>query len=153
MLKQGYFSACRSAFVVLLLVLLVSCNKSIPVYLIANKNLNPNENLAALPVEVKLFVLKNDKPFLRSSFYNLWHNNLNSLGDSVITRKTMIIPPKSKQLVHLNHDENAKYIGVVAIFRNINHARWRVIKAINQAEKMGLKNITIELIKNKLIIR
>ena len=86
----------RNIVVALLLFALIGCS-SPPVKfdISADQNLNPNEEKKPLPVVVRFYLLSEDQAFNDSSFEELWKNDVEVLGDSLLSHEEMVLTPAS----------------------------------------------------------
>lgn len=117
-----------------LLVLLSACSQILhqpmDVELKASNRLNPDNNQRSLPVLVKVYQLSNDIQFKRASYKQLWHDDISALGDSLMRQTEFMVKPGSKMNLKFTHNKEAKFIGVVAMFREPSKGQWRAVYSI-----------------------
>ncbi len=122
------------------------------VHLTATKQLNPNRNHKSLPVLVKLFELRDTTSFQQASFYELWKQSNVVLGNSLVSTEEVVVSPNSSKAMRLKREPEAKYLGVVAVFRNPHLGVWRsTVRLPNQAVGL-LRPLSIRLIRNTIAV-
>lgn len=105
--------------------------------------LNPDVNGRASPLVVTLYQLKTPYAFKQASADQLINNSAKSLANSLIDKQTVIIKPSSQQLVHFPVAAGTNYIGVLALYRNINQANWHEVVKINPKKDAEI-NVLLE---------
>jgi len=127
----------RFANVLLLLVMglmLSACGApDINVGLSSTANLNLGSSDQPLPVVVRIYQLSDKGPFESSNFNDIWKNDMSVLGDTLLTRNEVTISPSSQDTVEIQRHAQAKYVGVVAIFRNPVEKKWRGLYALSDS--------------------
>jgi len=120
------FSRARSLMLGVLSVLVVACGgPMVKVSLSSNANLNPGQDHKPLPVVVRVYQLSGKDTFENSKFEDIWKDDLKVLGDSLLTSKEVVINPSDQMSVEIDKHDQARYVGVVAIFRNPVDKKWR----------------------------
>lgn len=129
-----------------------SCSVSSPIkiHLQGAEALNQDENQVSLPVMVRVYQLSDIDKFERASFADLWKKDRETLGDSLLAAKETTLSPKTSLHFSLPQEERAKYLAMIAIFRNPAGNQWRVVKPVTHAlrlttQKLKVSNSTIEL--------
>lgn len=98
----------------------------------ATASLNPDRKGDPLPVVVRVYQLTDKGAFESATFNQLWKSDEASLGKTLLTRNEVIINPNSNNKIELDRHEQAKYVGVVAIFRNPIEHKWRELRELSQ---------------------
>lgn len=93
-------------------------------------NLNLNDSDEPLPVMVNIYQLGDNKAFEEASFADLWKKDLATLGDSMLTKETLTVNPASQERLVFERHAQAKFIGVMAIFRKPEKEEWRATKVV-----------------------
>ncbi len=117
-------------------------------------NLNLNEFDEPLPVIVNIYQLSDDKAFAEASFNELWKRDLVTLGDSLLTKESLTTNPASQErLVYPRHAQ-ARYIGVMAVFRQPEKVAWRDVQPVADGffKKKFSSNVTVTLKGNTVEI-
>ncbi len=146
----------QTLLLALLLCLTAGCSSpQVRLNLSTTANLNLNEVNEPLPVMVNVYQLSDSKAFEEASFSDLWKKDLVSLGDSLLTKESLTTNPASQeQLVYPRHPQ-ARFVGVMAIFRKPEKEAWRSVipvadgffkKKLSSNLVVNLKGNTIEIL-------
>src|SRR5207244_786913 len=87
---------------------------------------------------VRVYQLKDDAAFKDADFFALFDKEQATLAASLISRQELELSPGDQRKMDFPVSGEAKFLGVVAAFRDIRNAEWRVLKA---APKKGYKNL------------
>jgi type VI secretion system protein VasD len=117
-------------------IVLASC-KTVPikpsseakakVALSATADVNPDASGKPSPVVVRVYQLKGDVAFSGADFFALFDDEMKVLGPELIAREEYVLTPAEKRTVELTVPKTAKFVGVIAAFRDIRNAQWRVV--------------------------
>jgi type VI secretion system protein VasD len=127
----------------LALVCLAGCPKEpvkVSIVLNAASNVNPDTQGQALSVVVRIYQLK-DKGRFESADYNaIWKSDKDTLADDLLERQERMIQPGTQEMLEIQANPAANYLGAVALFRNPTGDTWRKVIPIrkNAAQKVGL---------------
>lgn len=132
--------------VILSSLLLGSCS-TVYVDMDANKDINPNLQGEPSSIMIYIFQLKDKMAFDSANFSKI--NSEDGLKGSVISRETYVLQPGSQKEIYFYTDDDAKYIGVAAGYRNIN-LDWKQIVPVtkhyfSKTYKLKLTNYGIKL--------
>jgi len=137
------------------LILLVGCRKAAPVthlslVINAAANVNPDAGGQALSVVVRVYQLK-DKGRLESADYSaLLRSDKETLSDDLLERQERIIQPGTQEMMELQTNPSAAYVGVVALFRSPSGDTWRrilpIAKGKTQKFTVALREQSVEVI-------
>ncbi len=97
----------------------------IGVRLLADDTINPSPTGQASPVNVRLYVLKDETAFLQSDFQTLYASDAQVLGSSMISKKEVLVPPSGNIPIQETVPLEATSLGVLVAFRTIDTAQWR----------------------------
>lgn len=89
--------------------------------------LNPDIKGRASPLLINIYQLKAAQPFTSLNYDQLASNSGKYLDNTLLDKQPIEVRPDSNEATQINLSEEAKYIGIVASYRNINHATWRQI--------------------------
>ena len=133
--------------------LLAACGGPVvDVSLSSNATLNMNHENKPLPVVVRIYQLSEKSQFENANFSDIWKNDMSVLGDSLLTSKEVIINPSDQERIEVDKHDQAKYVGVVAIFRNPVEKKWRDIHEISTGF-WGMRfssSLSVKLVGNTL---
>ena len=96
-----------------------------------------------------MYELQDDVEFMKLDFWSLSDDAKKSLEGNLISQSKHLLVPDENQTYKILFDKNAKFIGVVGGFRNIDKgSQWRYIKALksNQYNRIEL-NVNSNSIK------
>ena len=123
-MKPGWLK--NLAILAITISMLTACGgPSIKVDLSSTPNLNLNANSEPLPVVVRIYQLSDRSSFETTSFADIWKQDMAVLGNSMLTRNEVILNPASENELEFDRHKQAKYVGVVAIFRDPVERKWR----------------------------
>jgi type VI secretion system protein VasD len=81
----------------------------------------------ALPIVVRLYELKAQGAFSGADFFSLYDREAKTLGGELIAREELALSPGQTRQVVKPLNPQARYLGVLGAFRDIDHAAWRVL--------------------------
>jgi len=138
-----------------LIVAISACSGPMVNFGVATDNrLNPNKKGKSTSVVIRVYQLTDKGEFETATFNQLWKNDEGALGKTLLTRNEVVLNPESNTEVNVSRHEQAKYVGVVALFRNPIERRWRGVRQLSQ-DWVSVKfdaNYTINLVGNTLYI-
>jgi type VI secretion system protein VasD len=97
------------------------------VALTASADVNPDVSSKPSPVVVRVYQLKGDAAFSGADFFALFDDEMKVLGQELIGREEYVLTPAERRTVELVVPKTAKFVGVVAAFRDIRNSQWRVV--------------------------
>jgi type VI secretion system protein VasD len=131
------------AFVVLV-ASLSACGSSPPkpdkarMTFVAQPIVNPDAKGRPSPIVVRVYQLKSDDKYTGADFFALFDDDQKVLGADLLGRDEVELAPGESREVQFTVSGDAKFVGVLAAFRDIRNSRWR---AIRPAPKKGLLNL------------
>ena len=76
-----------------------------------------------------MFINSGDKKaFENASFGELWKSDLTVLSNSLLRKDTLTLDPASQQKLVLQKNDQARYVGIMAAFRQQPDDSWKIIK-------------------------
>ncbi len=128
----------KSSFYVLLvlctILLLGGCSApQVKIDLSSTAALNMNQDHEPLPVVVNVYQLSDKKAFENASFGELWKSDLTVLSNSLLRKDTLTLDPASQQKLVLQKNDQARYVGIMAAFRQQPDDSWKIIKKIDRS--------------------
>lgn len=111
---------------------LTSCNsfpkekklESIKVTLFASSDINPNIESKPAPLGIYIYELKSPDTFDNSDYYSLINNSNSEFSQQSKKLFQAILMPGEKRDIEINPDKSSIALGIVAAYRDINHADW-----------------------------
>ena len=96
----------------------------------AAADLNPDRNGRPSPVVLLMFQLKALDAFQNADFFSLFDPDAGIIAADKIERTEMTLNPGDVREFEAEFDEEARYIGFVAAFRDVEKAQWRGFVAL-----------------------
>ena len=93
----------------------------------ATESINPNSASEPSPVVLRIYQLGSDGAFHASEFADIFYDDGKVLGGDLLGRKELDLKPGAEVTYDGTISGQTRYVGVVAGFRNIGSATWRVI--------------------------
>jgi type VI secretion system protein VasD len=81
----------------------------------------------ALPIVVRLYELKAQGAFSGADFFSLYEREAKTLGPELIAREELTLSPGQTRPIVKPLDPQARYLGVLAAFRDVDRATWRAL--------------------------
>jgi len=94
----------------------------------AHSAVNPDANGRPSPIVVRVYQLKADDKFGGADFFALFDDDQKALGGDLLGREEVELAPGEKKELQFAVKRDAKFVGVLAAYRDIRNSRWRVIK-------------------------
>lgn len=104
----------------------------------AAADVNPAADGRPSPIVVRIYQLKEDAKFSNADFFALFDNDQQALGADLLAREEVELTPGEQRKVEFVVMGEAKYVAVMAAYRDIRNAQWRAVQA---APKKGLLNL------------
>ncbi len=126
--------AVLSLFAVILC--LVGCGKPrLDLNVASQPNVNPDNSNRPSPVVIKTYELRNDLAFKQADFQSLFERPVPTLGSDLIAADELVFIPGEARKIVYKPTSGTRFLGVVAGFRQMERAQWRVIKPVDPEEK------------------
>jgi len=109
----------------------------------ASADANPDGSGNGAPVAVRIYQLAGTAAFDQADFFQLYNNDQALLGADLLGRDEVTIAPGASQPLVKEMKSGATAIGVVAAFRDIQHANWRA-KTVPPANKTTAITVTVQ---------
>jgi type VI secretion system protein VasD len=125
--------------------------------LIASSDVNPDSSGRPSPVVLRVFQLRNDGEFAGADFFPLYDKEKEILGASLISREEYVLAPGEDRKLDLPVNADARFIGVIAAFRDIRAAQWRALsrppeKTLLHPHLIGKGGITVHVGKDAVTL-
>ena len=114
--------------------------------IVVARDVNPDSAGRPSPIVVRLYQLKEEGAFNSASYFALADKEQATLGPSLESREEYELQPGQTQELTLKIPPEARYLGVVAAYRDLNNSKW---KALSPAPETGLLDFVR---KHKLIV-
>ncbi len=114
--------------------------------------LNPNIYDQASPVVVVFYQLKSATAFSQANFFALYNEALKTLGTELLDKQELELRPNQSHELKQTIAPGARYLGVIAGYRNPDSAQWRQLieipadkKQLNLQLMLATQSITAKL--------
>jgi type VI secretion system protein VasD len=91
----------------------------------ADLNLDPSGRPS--PLLIRLYELKTPSAFGSADFFSLYEKDNAVLGTDLLGREEIIVKPGENQLIERTLNEQTRYLGFIAAYRDLDQAVWRSI--------------------------
>jgi len=119
--------------------------------IVAAADVNPDSSGRPSPVVVRLYQLRGDAEFNGADFFALYDNERETLGPNLIMRDERTLLPGQQVQLKLALSPEARFIGAIAAFRDLQSSRWRAIIGVPEKSLMKLlakRRVTVRLDKD-----
>jgi type VI secretion system protein VasD len=91
----------------------------------AAPDVNPTESGEPRPVSVRVLRLASVDDFLETGFFELDGDAKGVLGGDLIAEDTFTLAPGATQIYQKQFEDDARFVAVMAAYRDIESANWR----------------------------
>ena len=91
----------------------------------AAPDVNQTDGGEARPVSVRVLRLASVEEFLETGFFELDGDIQGVLGDDLIGEDALTLAPGTTQIYQRQFEEDARFIAIIAAYRNIDGVNWR----------------------------
>jgi type VI secretion system protein VasD len=134
------------------LVLVSGCTTPtiLRIALVADAGVNPDINGRPSPIVVKLYEMKSLAAFNSADFFSLFNKDQDTLGAELVAREDLQLRPAENRKIERQIQDETRYFGVVAAFRDLERARWRAAITVPEHKKtpvtiqIGARSISIQ---------
>jgi type VI secretion system protein VasD len=95
--------------------------------IIVSNDVNPDSSGRPSPIVVRVFQLRNDGEFASADFFALYDKEKETLGASFISREEYVLAPGETRKFDMPINPDARFLGVLAAYRDIRSAHWRAL--------------------------
>ncbi len=101
--------------------------------------LNPDLNGRPSPIVIRLLELKHPVAFENADFFSLYQRPKEALSPDLVIQEELELRPGEQRDLKLFVQENSRYVGVLAAYRDLPESSWRFViplqhKAQNRIE-------------------
>jgi type VI secretion system protein VasD len=93
-------------------------------------SVNPDSRGRPSPVVVRLYELKSMAAFNGADFFSIYERDKETLGAELLAREEFLLRPGEKRQLERKLQPETTYVGVIAAFRDLEHAQWRGTMAV-----------------------
>lgn len=96
----------------------------------ASPTINPSASQRPSPLMLRVYELKSPTAFNAADFMSLYQKDQAELAADLVAREELTLAPGETRPLSKMLSPDTRYIGVVAAFRDLEHAHWRSIAVI-----------------------
>lgn len=96
----------------------------------ASASINPSASQRPSPLMLRVYELKSPTAFNSADFMSLYQRDQAELAADLVAREEMTLAPGDSKPWAKMLSPDTKFIGVVAAYRDLEHARWRAIAPV-----------------------
>ena len=121
--------------------------------LAASPDANPDVRGRASPLTVRVYALKSPGPFEAADFFSLFDKDQATLGAELVQREELLLRPGESRKLEMTLPPDAKAIGVMAAYRDLDRSRWREVRTLEVGKpqaltvNLGARQVRIDLQK------
>lgn len=101
--------------------------------------LNPDARGRSSPLLLRLYELAGPAQFEAADFMALFEREREVLGADLLGREEWILPPASLRSLQRQAAAGARHLGVLAAYRDLEHARWRLLVPLQPSQPNRLR--------------
>lgn len=94
---------------------------------------NPDSHRRPSPVLLRFYELKAATAFSQADFVSLYQRDQAELGGDLLGREDYLLQPGERRPLQRKLRAETRFIGALAAFRDIEHARWRALLPVPTA--------------------
>lgn len=119
----------------------------------AADDVNPDDKERAAPIMVRLYELKSENAFGAADYFSLHNNDKTLLAADLLAREEFILRPGDVKTVRRKSHPDTTAIGLLAGYRDLPNATWRVVHRLAPAPEASWYRAAIPANKAKLQIQ
>jgi type VI secretion system protein VasD len=96
----------------------------------ASEQVNPSTSQRPSPLLLRVYELKTAAAFNSADFMSLYQRDKAELGADLLAKEEFVLAPGESKKFAKTLAQETRFLGVVAAFRDVEHARWRSIVAV-----------------------
>jgi type VI secretion system protein VasD len=107
----------------------------------ASAEVNPSASNRPSPLLVRIYELKSAAGFNAADFMSLYQRDQAQLAADMIAKEEFVLAPGETKTFAKTLAPDTRFIGVVAAYRDVEHAKWRSVVPVqpNQPQKLTVK--------------
>lgn len=124
-------------------------------HFVVSADVNPDSTGRPSPIVVRLFQLRNDGEFAAAEFFPLYDKEKETLGATLISRQEYVLSPGETRAFDLPINPEARFLGVIAAYRDIHAAQWRALTRSPEkklTDLLGKHGVTLSVGKDAVTL-
>jgi type VI secretion system VasD/TssJ family lipoprotein len=123
----------------------------IEVFLQASPYINPNPKGQSMPVEVRVFLLRERETFDSLDFETVWQRGEEALAKDLLKSASLTVFPGKLKIYSMKSQPKASFVALVAVFRKPEADEWRHVFDIQDKNKRCATKDTLHTIVHALL--
>ena len=119
----------------------------------AAANVNPSTSKRPSPLLVRVYELKSATAFNNADFVSLYQRDQAELGAEMVGREEVILNPGDSRPINKLSAPETRFVGVFAAYRDLDHAKWRGVLAIQPGQKQRILISADELSISAVVVK
>ncbi|ARP87830.1 type VI secretion system lipoprotein TssJ [Bordetella genomosp. 9] len=107
----------------------------------ADTKVNPDANGRPSPIQVTLYELKSPGAFESRDYFSLQADAQAALGQDLLGSDQVILKPGQTHIVQRQGNAQARVLGIVAGYRNLENSRWRLVIPLPEAQNTNIYKV------------
>jgi len=104
----------------------------------ASAQVNPSTSKRPSPVLVRVYELKTAAAFSAADFMSLYQRDKTELGGDMLGKDEFVLAPGESKSFAKTLSPDTRFLGVLAAYRDVEHARWRSVVAVQPGQKQNV---------------
>lgn len=100
----------------------------------ASGQVNPSTSRRPSPLVLRVYELKTAATFNSADFMSLYQRDKAELGADLLAREEFVMAPGESRTFGKTLAPDTRFLGVVAAYRDVEHARWRSVVAVRPGQ-------------------
>ena len=107
----------------------------------ASTQINPSASKRPSPLLIRVYELKSVAAFNGADFMSLYQRDQAALGGDLLAKEEFVLEPGETKTFAKTLAPDTRFIGVVAAYRDLEHAKWRTVVSVqpNQPQKVTVR--------------
>lgn len=107
----------------------------------ASAQVNPSASKRPSPLLIRIYELKSAAAFNAADFMSLYQRDQAELAADLLAKEEFVLSPGETKTFAKTLAPDTRFLGVVAAYRDLEHAKWRSVVAIqpSQPQKVTVK--------------
>jgi type VI secretion system protein VasD len=107
----------------------------------ASAQINPSASKRPSPLLIRVYELKSVAAFNGADFMSLYQRDQAALGGDLLAKEEFVLEPGETKTFAKTLAPDTRFIGVVAAYRDLEHAKWRTVVSVqpNQPQKVTVR--------------
>ena len=106
--------------------------------LTADKQVNPDINGRPSPVQITVYELSSSSAFAARDFFALQSDPQIALGKELLNTEQVVLRPGETKTLHYAGNTEARMVGIVAAYRDLEKSQWRLAVELPEAQKTNI---------------